>query len=119
MALALVIALQAAAAGPAAAAAPPVPGVAAVDFDLAEVNRRQQAEAGCRQGQAGEIVVCGRRPGGGDYPMEKWERIFREGPLVAEKDIGGGAVARAYVEQVEIGAGQVSKRAMVGVKLPF
>jgi hypothetical protein len=119
MALAFLIAVQAAA-GP-AAAEPALPGLAAVDFDLAEVAKRQQADAaaGCPQSGAGEIVVCGRRPGGGDYPMERWERIFREGPLVAEKDIGGGAVARAYVEQVEIGAGQISRRAMVGVKLPF
>jgi hypothetical protein len=95
--------------------------VAAVDFDLAELTKRQQADAaaGCGQRGAGEILVCGRRPGGGDYPLEKWERIFREGPLVAEKGIGGGAVARAYLEQVELGSGQVSRRAMVGVKLPF
>jgi hypothetical protein len=96
-----------------------IPGVAEVDFDLAEATKRQQAQGGCGQPGAGEIVVCGRRPGAGDYPMEKWERVFREEPLVAEKGIGGGAVARAYVEQVELGSGQVSKRAMVGVKVPF
>ena len=117
MALAFLLALQAAA-GSASAA---VPGVTAVEFDLAEATKRQQAEAakGCGQPGAGEIVVCGRRPGAGDYPMEKWERIFRDEPLVAEKDIGGGAVARAYAEQVELGSGQVSRRAMVGVKLKF
>ncbi|HEY0027003.1 MAG TPA: hypothetical protein VGC35_03965 [Allosphingosinicella sp.] len=117
MALAFLIALQAAAAipGPAAAAAAPV------DFDLAELTRRQQAEAGagCGARGAGEIVVCGRRPGAGDYDMEKWERIFREGPLVAETDLGGVATGRAYTEQVELGQGMVSKRFMVGVKLPF
>ena len=113
MALAFLLALQAAASG--------VPGVTAVDFDLAEATKRQQAQAAasCGQPGAGEILVCGRRPGAGDYPMEKWERVFRERPLVAEKDIGGGAVARAYVEQVELGSGQVSKRVMVGVNLKF
>ena len=114
MVLSLLMALQAAAA-PAAAPAPPLP----VDFDLAELARRQ-AEGRCGAASTGnEIVVCGRRPGAGDYPMEKWERVFRERPLVAEKDIGGGAVARAYVEQVELGSGQVSKRVMVGVNLKF
>jgi hypothetical protein len=115
MALAFLIALQA------AAAAPAVPGLAAVDFDLAEVAKRKQADgaAGCGQRGAGEILVCGRRPGGGDYPLERWERVFREEPLVAEMGIGGGAVARVYVEQVELGSGQYSRRAMVGVKLPF
>ena len=114
MALAFLLALQ-------AAAGPAVPGVTAVDFDLAEATKRQQAQAaaGCGQPGAGEIVVCGRRPGAGDYPLEKWERVFREEPLVAEKRIGRGAVARASVEQVELGSGQVSKRAMVGVKLKF
>jgi hypothetical protein len=115
MALAFLLALQA------AAASPEAPGVTAVDFDLAEATKRQQAEAarGCGQPGAGEIVVCGRRPGAGDYPLEKWERVFREKPLVAEKGIGGGAVARAYTEQVELGSGQMSRRAMVGVKLKF
>ncbi|HEX8584281.1 MAG TPA: hypothetical protein VF680_07720 [Allosphingosinicella sp.] len=117
MALAFLIALQAAAAVPPAAAAE----AAAVDFDLAELTRRQQAEAeaGCGTRAAGEIVVCGRRPGAGDYDMEKWERIFREGPLVAETDLGGGATGRAYTEQVDLGGGMVSKRFMVGVKVPF
>jgi hypothetical protein len=118
MALAFLLALQAAA-GP--AAEPAVSGVTAVEFDLAEATKRQQAEAaaGCGQRGAGEILVCGRRPGAGDYPMEKWERVFREEPLVAEKGIGAGAVARAYTEQVEMGSGQMSRRAMVGVKLRF
>ncbi|HEY0148956.1 MAG TPA: hypothetical protein VGB70_08110 [Allosphingosinicella sp.] len=119
MALAFLIALQAAAA-PGAASAEGAP--AAVAFDLAELTRRQQAEAaaaGCSRRSAGEIVVCGRRPGAGDYDMEKWEKIFREEPLVAETDLGGGVTGRAYVEQVDFGQGMVSKRAMVGIRLPF
>ena len=115
MALAFLIALQAAAAIPGSAAAEAVPA----DFDLAELAKRQQAEAkaGCGARGAGEIIVCGR-PGTGDYDMEKWERIFREDPLVAETDLGG-ATGRAYTEQVDFGGGMVSKRFMVGVKLPF
>jgi hypothetical protein len=63
VAVAVLIALQAAAA-PAA--------LAPIDFDLAEYARRQRAEAGCgAAGTAGEIVVCGRRPGTGDYDLEK------------------------------------------------
>jgi hypothetical protein len=110
--LSLLIALQ-------AAAAPVPPPPLPVDFDLAELARRQ-AEGRCgADSTGGEIVVCGRRPGAGDYPMEKWERIFREGPLVAEKDLGNGVTGRAYTEQVDFGSGFVSKRAMVGVKIGF
>jgi hypothetical protein len=39
---------------------------------------------------------------------------------LAETGIAGGAAtARAYVEQVELAPGQVAKRAMIGIKLPF
>jgi hypothetical protein len=74
----------------------------------------------CRTGAAGasDIVVCGRRPGG-IYDMEKWERVFRTGPLLAEKSIGPGTVVRAWVESVEMPGGHISKRAMVGVKMGF
>ena len=87
-----------------------------VDFDLATVKPADP----CRTGGGGgsDIVVCGRRPRG-DYDMEKWERVFRTGPLVAEKSIGPGAVARAYVESVAMPGGQVSKRVMVGIKVKF
>jgi hypothetical protein len=113
MAFALLLALQ-------GAAAPAPPAVAPLDFDLAELARRQANEpGGCGPGPAGEILVCGRRPGNGDYPLEQWERVFREKPLVAEIGIGGGNTARAYTEQVDFGNGHVSKRIMVGVKLPF
>lgn len=108
MSLALLLALQA------APPAPPEP-LPSVDFDLAEVKPADP----CRTGGAGsDIVVCGRRPGG-TYDYEKWERVFRTGPLLAEKRIGPGAVARAYVESVEMPGGQISKRAMVGIKVGF
>jgi hypothetical protein len=109
MSLVLLLALEAA---PQASAAPPLP----IDFDLARVKPADP----CATGGAGgsDIVVCGRRPRG-DYDFEKWERVFRTGPLLAEKGVGPGAVARAYVESVAMPGGQVSKRAMVGIKLSF
>jgi hypothetical protein len=107
MSLALLLALQ--------AAAPPAPPLR-IDFDLATVK----PDDPCRTGGGGggsDIVVCGRRPG--TYQYEKWERLFRTDPLLAETGLGGGAVARAYAESVEMPGGQISKRAMVGVRLKF
>lgn len=113
MALAWLLALQ--------AAAPSAPAVPA-DFDLATF-RPTEPEAGrspaCGSGGGSEIVVCGRRRGGGDYPYEEMERRYQEKPLVAETTIGGGATARAYVESVAMPQGEISKRVMVGIKLPF
>ena len=109
MSLALLLALQAA---PQASAGP----LPAIDFDLAKVKPADP----CRTGGGGsEIVVCGRRPSGGDYDLEKWERLFRTAPLVAEKGIGPGAVAGLWVDSVAMPGGQVSKRALVGVKIKF
>lgn len=110
----------------AAAEAPPAPpaGDAAplpVAFDLADI----EAGADCRRPGEGrgdaeaEIVVCGRRERVEDYPMAEMERRYRTRPLVAEASIGGGASVRAYAESVDMGQGQVSKRAMVGVRLPL
>jgi hypothetical protein len=107
MSLTLLLALQVAPQAPAG----PLP----IDFDLASVKPADP----CRTGGGGgsDIVVCGRRPGSFDY--EKWERVFRTGPLLAETSIGPGAVARAYVESVAMPGGQISKRAMVGIKIGF
>ncbi len=116
MAAALIMALHAA-----ALAAPAGAGPAPVDFDLAKVpaaGHGAWVRPGCRSGGPGEIVVCGRRSGG-NYPMEEMARRYASRPVVAETGIGAGATARAFVEQVELGAGQISKRAMVGIKLPF
>ncbi|HEX9965643.1 MAG TPA: hypothetical protein VGB04_11745 [Allosphingosinicella sp.] len=107
MSLALLIALQAAPQAP----AEPLP----IDFDLATVKRSDPCETG---GAGSDIVVCGRRLRG-DFDLEKWERVFRTGPLLAEKSIGRGAVARAFTESVDMPGGQVSKRAMVGIRLGF
>ncbi len=106
MSLALLLALQAAP----QESAVPLP----IDFDLAKVKPGDP----CRTGGGGsEIVVCGRRPG--DFDFEKWERVFGTEPLLAETALGGGAVARAYGESVGMPGGQISKRAMVGVRVKF
>ena len=106
MSLALLLALQAA---PPESAAP-LP----IDFDLAKVKPGDP----CRTGGGGtEIVVCGRRPGTFDF--EKWERVFRTDPLLAETALGPGTVARAHVESVAMPGGQISMRALVGVRLKF
>lgn len=111
MALAFLLALQAA-----AAPAPPE------DFDLARVvpagPELGGPVAGCRRDVTEAIIVCGRRPGIGDYPIEQWERVFAERPLVAEKKFGR-ATARAFVEGATLGNGMISNRVMVGIKLPF
>ena len=106
MTLAFLLALQ---------AAPAVPeATLEVEFDLASVP----SAGGCAPGGSDDIIVCGRRPGG-DYPLAKWERVFRSGPLVAETGIGGGAKLRAYGESAALPGGHVSKRAMVGIRLGF
>ena len=107
MSLALLLALQTA---PQPPALPP-----ALEFDLAKVKPSDPCESG---GRGSEIVVCGRRPRG-DYDMEKWARIFRTDPLVAEKGIGPGSTIGAYVDSVPMPGGQVSKRALVGIKVKF
>jgi hypothetical protein len=45
--------------------------------------------------------------------------VFRARPLVAEKGIGPGAKAGLWVESAAMPGGQVSNRAMVGVKVKF
>lgn len=107
MKLALLLALQAAPEAPA--------GLPAIDFDLAKAKRADPCETG---GAGSDIIVCGRRPRG-DYDLEKWERVFRTDPLLAETPIGRGAVARAYVESAPMPGGQISKRAMVGIRMKF
>ena len=107
MRLALLLALQAAPQAPA--------GLPAIDFDLAKARPAGSCETG---GEGSDIVVCGGRPGG-TYALEKWERVFRTKPLLAESSIGRGATLRAYTESVEMPGGQISKRAMVGIKMGF
>ncbi len=112
MGLAWLIALQAAGSS--------MPPPSAAEFDLAKYRPAPSAgeERAC-PGQSGtEIVVCGRREPA-PYPLEEMERRFREKPIVAERGIAPNLSVRAYGESVGVGAGLISNRAMVGVKLRF
>lgn len=116
MALALVLALQAALGAPAAASP-----IVAIDFDLARVRSDERWTPGgaCRRGDPSTIVVCARRSHGGDYPMEAMERLYGVRPLLAEKQLGPGTVGRIYGEQVPMGRGAVSNRILIGVRTSF
>ena len=114
MSLALLIFVQAAAA----------PALLPIDFDLAvyRPSRDGAAAAGACAGTAGgqgEIVVCGRRRSGGDYPMAQWERIFATRPLTAETGLRGDVRAGVHVDSVVLDRGAVSNRVMVQLKWPF
>lgn len=100
MSLALLLALQ--------SAAPAQAEPLRIDFDLARVKPADPCATG--GGGGSDIVVCGRRPGAA-FEFEKWERVFGTAPLLAERTIGPGAVARAYVESVAMpGARSASGR---------
>lgn len=110
MALTLLLALQ--------AAGQPVPsGTGTAGFDLARMP--PSSPDACQGQNASEIVVCGRRQAGDGYRLKELPRTFEEKPLRAETSIGGGVIGRAYVESVELSGGQISKRVMVGMKVPF
>jgi hypothetical protein len=104
MVLALAMALQAAAAAPLAAR---------IDFDLAKYR---PAERGCGEADGAEIVICGRRRA---EPNLKMDPRWVDKPVRAEIGLGGGATLRAYGESVEMPGGQISKRGMIGIRLPF
>ncbi len=108
MAMAILLALQAPAAG-----GDPVP----VDFDLARLAAAERR--GCDRGDADAIVVCGRRDPGGAFPMEEMARRYARRPLVAETDLGNGVTGRTYLEAYPLDRGAVSNRIMVGVRIPF
>ena len=113
MSLALLIFLQ--------AAAPPAAGPLAIDFDLARYRPAQEVARGCAGGPGGaeEVVVCGRRRQGGDYPMAQWARVFATRPLTAETGIGGNTRAGVVVDSVTLDRGAVSNRVMVRLTWPF
>ncbi|QAY79053.1 hypothetical protein [Sphingosinicella sp. BN140058] len=101
----------------AAASSAPVPS----DFDLAKIRAADtdlSITGRCAASNAAEIVVCGRRRSP-DADRDRYRPEFAEKPLRAEIGIGGGATARAFVDSVAMPNGEVSKRVMVGVKLPF
>ena len=121
MNLAILVAMQASQplappVAPSAAPSAPIPS----DFDLARLVPSSNDSEACRSRDGTEIVVCGTRRIVSDYPLEAMARLFREAPPPrAEIGIGGGATARIYGESAEMPLGQISKRAMVGIRIPF
>ncbi len=110
MPLTLLLALQ--------AAGQPVPsGTGKAGFDLARMP--PAAPDACQGQNASDIVVCGRRQAGDGYRLKELPRTFEEKPLRAETSIGYGATARAFVDSATMPDGQISKRAMIGIKVPF
>ena len=97
------------------AAAPALP---AIDFDLARL-RAPDARPSQDAGDGAQVVVIGRRPPPNAYRLPDLTGRWQERPVRAETSLGGGAVARAYVESVEFPGGQISQRVMVGIRMPF
>jgi hypothetical protein len=96
-------------------------GVLASDFDLAKARATNPWVRGCQRQNASEIVVCGRSRGGNGpsfAELEELERQFRDKPVRAEARIGKSTL-RAYGDSVQMPGGQISKRAMIGIKMPF
>lgn len=84
-------------------------------------GKRTAARGSAASGSAAggsEIVVCGRRPGGEPFPTAGMERRYAPRKIRAEMSLGGSTV-RAFTEAVEFPRGEVRKRIMVGIKLPF
>jgi hypothetical protein len=130
MALTLFLALQAAAAP--APAAPSADAGGAQRWTMADPGsfrdigaRRDEAPsafpAGTCLGAVGaDVLVCGRRRGGGAPPIERWARMFGpEAPIRAEVGLGGGVTGLAYTEAAAMPRGATAKRVMVGIRLPF
>ena len=115
---ALLIVLQAAAAPAPGAAAP----LAEIDFDLRRLARgdasRFSIAPRCRR-DGDAILVCARRPTGGEYDTEAWEPVFAQRPIRAEARLFGDATGAVELEQVELLRGEISNRIMVRLRLPF
>ncbi len=95
-----------------------------IDFDLAGVRpldsgRGATRPQGCDRSDPNAIVVCGRRPSGGAYPIEQWQRVFALDPIRAEMRLTGNLVGSAVVEQVVFPRGEVSNRVMLRIRMPF
>ncbi|MEA3037174.1 MAG: hypothetical protein QOH04_2961 [Sphingomonadales bacterium] len=125
MSLALLIGLQAAA----HTAATPIPALAAADrpvdirkivFDLSLYRPAPQPLFGCAPDPGG-ILVCGRRPAAGPdaAEMARLAKLYEQGPVDAETGLFGKVRGRVYTEEVAMPGGQVSKRVLVGIRLPF
>lgn len=120
MSLPLLLALQTTAAPPSL----PEIVLTPVDFDLASVRRLDPGGGATRAPQCDRsdpdtIVVCGRRPSGGAFPIEQWQRIFARDPIRAEMRLTGNLVGSAVVEQVVLDRGEVSNRLMLRIRMPF
>jgi hypothetical protein len=123
MSLALLIGLQAAASpapAPAPAAAPPPVDIRKLNFDLALYRPKPPPRFGCVPDPGG-ILVCGRRPAENLSPdeMARLAKLYEQGPIDAETGLVGNVRGRVYTEEVAMPNGQVSKRAMIGIRLPF
>jgi hypothetical protein len=116
MSLALLIAFQAAA----APAPPPPVDIRKIDFDLSLYRPRPAPLFGCEPDPGG-ILICGRRLAESLSPdeMARLARLYEQGPVDAETGLFGKVRGRVYTEEVAMPNGQVSKRAMIGIKLPF
>jgi hypothetical protein len=114
MSLALLIAFQAAAAP--AADQKPV-DIRTIDFDL---SRYRPSPLACAP-SPGDILVCGRRPAVSlsAAEMARLAKLYEQGPIDAETGLVGNVRGRVYTEEVAMPNGQVSKRAMIGIRLPF
>jgi hypothetical protein len=118
MSVALLIAFQAAAAPAPTPAADPKPvDFRTIDFDL---SRYRPTPAACAP-SPGDILVCGRRPAGSlsAAEMARLARLYEQGPIDAETGLVGNVRGRVYTEEVPMPGGQVSKRVLVGIRLPF
>jgi hypothetical protein len=113
MSLALLIALQAA-----SPSEPPTADIRKIDFDLSLYRLRPAP--GCSPAP-GDILVCGRRPAESlsADEMARLAKLYEQGPMDAETGLFGPVRGRIYTEEVAMPGGQVSKRAMIGIRLPF
>jgi len=76
----------------------------------------------CEQGNSDEIVVCAAQPQDPEQfrlrPLKDGQK-FREGPIKAEMAISENATLAAEADSADMGAGGVSKRLMVRLKIKF
>ena len=116
MKLVFLLGLQAATPAP-----PAAPRVDSVHFDLAKAGQtRDRGVHGLfacdRSGP--DVVVCGHRAGPA-YPLAEMARIYEPKHIRAEMGLGNGATGDVHTEQVVMPNGRISKRILVGLKLPF
>ncbi len=95
---------------------PSVPVVIMSQFDLRRIT---PAPAKACTGSADEIVVCARHDVGRDRVHALDDARFTERPVRAEVGLAGSLSGAVRVDSQVIGAGQVSQRVLVGIKMPF